>query len=94
VVSIAAASIIAKVTRDPPDVALWRRIAPAMVSSPTRVTACRSISRRSIGSDRRCITARFFAPVVTARERHQATDIKGGPLVIETQLSVEIAAPG
>jgi len=37
---------------------------------------------------------RFFAPVVTARERHQATDIEGGPLVIETQLSVEIAAPG
>jgi ribonuclease HII len=37
---------------------------------------------------------RFFAPVVTARERHQVTPIEGGPLAIETQLSVEIATPG
>jgi ribonuclease HII len=37
---------------------------------------------------------RFFAPVVTARERHQVTPIEGGPLAIETQLSVEIATLG
>ena len=93
VVSIAAASIIAKVTRDRLMCALAQDCpgygfeSHKGYSVPEHLEA---LNRLGPTVHHR----RFFAPVVTARERHQATDIKGGPLVIETQLSAEIAAPG
>ena len=56
IASIAAASIVAKVTRDRLMTRLGLRIR-ATASSATRATACRSISRRSRGSARRSTTA-------------------------------------
>ena len=73
VLSIAAASIIAKVTRDRLMCALAQD-APATVSSSTRVTACRSISRRWTGSGPTVHHRRFFAPVVAARAKHAVDD--------------------
>jgi len=91
--SIAAASIIAKVTRD----RLMCALAQDCPGYGFESHKGYSVPEHLEALDRLGPTVyhrRFFAPVVTARERHQATDIKGGPLVIETQLSVEIAAPG
>src|SRR5580704_7539802 len=59
VASIAAASIVAKVTRDRLMAAMARRI-PATASSATRATACPNIAPRSTGSGRRCIIAARF----------------------------------
>jgi ribonuclease HII len=35
---------------------------------------------------------RFFAPVVAAREKHQAITIETDPVAVETQIDVEISA--
>ena len=92
VVSIAAASIIAKVTRDRLMCALAQDCpgygfeSHKGYSVPEHLEA---LNRLGPTVHHR----RFFAPVVTARERHQVTPIEGGPLAIETQLSVEIATP-
>jgi ribonuclease HII len=93
VVSIAAASIIAKVTRD----RLMCALAQDCPGYGFESHKGYSVPEHLEALDRLGPTVhhrRFFAPVVTARERHQATIIEGGPLAIETQLSVEIAAPG
>src|SRR6267142_2486093 len=93
VVSIAAASIIAKVTRD----RLMCALAQDCPGYGFESHKGYSVPEHLEALDRLGPTVhhrRFFAPVVTARERHQATIIEGGPLAIEAQLSVEIPAPG
>src|SRR5438876_8341453 len=92
VVSIAAASIIAKVTRD----RLMCALAQDCPGYGFESHKGYSVPEHLEALDRLGPTVhhrRFFAPVVTAREQHQATIIEGGPLAIETQLSVEIATP-
>src|SRR5580765_996023 len=93
VVSIAAASIIAKVTRDRLMCALAQDCpgygfethkgyaVPEHLEALDRLGP--SVHHRS-----------FFAPVVAARERHRGMTIEGGSLVVETQLAVEVATPG
>ena len=92
VVSIAAASIIAKVTRD----RLMCALAQDCPGYGFESHKGYSVPEHLEALDRLGPTVhhrRFFAPVVTAREKHQPTIIEGGPLAIETQLSVEIATP-
>ena len=92
VVSIAAASIIAKVTRD----RLMCALAQDCPGYGFESHKGYSVPEHLEALDRLGPTVhhrRFFAPVVTAREQHQATIIEGRPLAIETQLSVEIATP-
>ena len=92
VVSIAAASIIAKVTRD----RLMCALAQDCPGYGFESHKGYSVPEHLEALDRLGPTVhhrRFFAPVVTAREQHQAAIIEGRPLAIETQLSVEIATP-
>jgi len=35
---------------------------------------------------------RFFAPVVAARQRHQAMAVEGDVVALETQIEVEVSA--
>ncbi len=93
VVSIAAASIIAKVTRD----RLMCALAQDCPGYGFESHKGYSVPEHLEALDRLGPTVhhrRFFAPVVTARERRQATTIEDGPPAIETQLSVEIPARG
>jgi ribonuclease HII len=70
VISIAAASIIAKVTRDRLMCALAQDC-PGYGFESHKGYACRSISRRSTGSGRACITAAFSRRSWPRGERHQ-----------------------
>jgi ribonuclease HII len=93
VVSIAAASIIAKVTRD----RLMSALAQDCPGYGFETHKGYSVPEHLEALDRLGPTVhhrRFFAPVVMARERHQLTTIEDGPRAIEAQLSVEIPAPG
>jgi ribonuclease HII len=93
VVSIAAASIIAKVTRD----RLMCALAQDCPGYGFESHKGYSVPEHLEALDRLGPTVhhrRFFAPVVTARERHQPITIEDGPLAIETQPSVEIMTPG
>jgi ribonuclease HII len=93
VVSIAAASIIAKVTRD----RLMCALAQDCPGYGFESHKGYSVPEHLEALDRLGPTVhhrRFFAPVVTARERHQPTTIEDGRFAIETQLSIEIPAPG
>ena len=66
IASIAAASIVAKVTRDRLMMRLGACSIPVTASSITRVTACPSISARWRGSAPRIHHRRSFAPVAAA----------------------------
>jgi ribonuclease HII len=93
VVSIAAASIIAKVTRD----RLMSALAQDCPGYGFESHKGYSVPEHLEALDRLGPTVhhrRFFAPVVMARERHQPSTIEDGPRAIEAQLSVEIPAPG
>jgi ribonuclease HII len=91
VVSIAAASIIAKVTRD----RLMRALAldcPGYGFESHKGYAVpehlEALSRLGPSAHHR----RFFAPVVAAREKHQPTMIETGVIAIETRIEVEVSA--
>jgi ribonuclease HII len=93
VVSVAAASIIAKVTRD----RLMCALAQDCPGYGFESHKGYSVPEHLEALDRLGPTVhhrRFFAPVVTARERHQPITIEDGPLAIETRPSVEIMTPG
>jgi ribonuclease HII len=91
VVSIAAASIIAKVTRD----RLMRALAldcPGYGFESHKGYAVpehlEALSRLGPSAHHR----RFFAPVVAAREKHQPTMIDTGVIAIETRIEIEVSA--
>ena len=93
VVSIAAASIIAKVTRD----RLMCALAQDCPGYGFESHKGYSVPEHLEALDRLGPTVhhrRFFAPVVTARERHHPMAMEDGPLAIETQPSVEVMTPG
>ena len=92
VVSIAAASIIAKVTRDRLMCALAEDCpgygfeSHKGYSVPEHLEA---LARLGPTVHHR----RFFAPVAAARERHQGIMPETGVIAIETQIHVEVSAP-
>jgi ribonuclease HII len=91
VVSIAAASIIAKVTRDRLMCALAQDCpgygfeSHKGYSVPEHLEA---LARLGPTVHHR----RFFAPVAAARERHQGMMVENRVVVIETQINVEVSA--
>ena len=92
VISIAAASIIAKVTRD----RLMCALAQDCPGYGFESHKGYAVPEHLEALDRLGPTVhhrRLFAPVVAARERHQPMTA-GGPVAIETQLPVEIATAG
>jgi ribonuclease HII len=92
VVSIAAASIIAKVTRD----RLMCALAQDCPGYGFESHKGYAVPEHLEALDRLGPTVhhrRFFAPVVAARERHYPT-AEGGLVATETQLSLEIASAG
>src|SRR5215218_654584 len=89
VMSIAAASIIAKVSRD----RLMCKLAEDCPGYGFESHKGYGVPEHLAALDRLGPTAhhrRLFAPVVAARERHQPMTA-GGPVAIETQLPVEVA---
>jgi ribonuclease HII len=91
VVSIAAASIIAKVTRDRLMCALAQDCpgygfeSHKGYSVPEHLEALHRLGPT-------VHHRRLFAPVVAARERHQAMTVEGEVVAMETQIGVEISA--
>jgi ribonuclease HII len=91
VVSIAAASIIAKVTRD----RLMCALAQDCPGYGFESHKGYSVPEHLEALDRLGPTVhhrRLFAPVVAARQRHQAMAIEGEVVAMETQIEVEISA--
>ncbi|MEA2795562.1 MAG: ribonuclease, partial [Bradyrhizobium sp.] len=91
VLSIAAASIIAKVTRD----RLMCALAQDCPGYGFESHKGYSVPEHLEALDRLGPTVhhrRLFAPVVAARERHQAMAIGGDVVAMETQTEVEISA--
>jgi ribonuclease HII len=91
VLSIAAASIIAKVTRDRLMCALAQDC-PGYgfeqhkgYAVPEHLAA---LSRLGPSAHHR----RFFAPVVAAREKHQPSAVEFAPVAMDTPIDAEVAA--
>jgi ribonuclease HII len=93
VVSIAAASIIAKVSRD----RLMCKLAQDCPGYGFESHKGYAVPEHLEALHRLGPTVhhrRFFAPVVAARESHQAIAIEGEIVATETQFSAEVAAVG
>ena len=93
VISIAAASIIAKVTRD----RLMCALAQDCPGYGFESHKGYSVPEHLEALDRLGPTVhhrRFFAPVVAAREKHQPRTIEDGIAAMETQVSLEIVGCG
>jgi ribonuclease HII len=91
IVSIAAASIIAKVTRD----RLMRALAQDCPGYGFESHKGYGVPEHLEALDRLGPTVhhrRLFAPVVAAREKHEGTAIEPGGIALETPVTVEVAA--
>ena len=91
-VSIAAASIIAKVARD----RLMCKLAQDCPGYGFESHKGYAVPEHLEALDRLGPTVhhrRFFAPVAAARQKHQAETIDGEVVAMETQIEAEVSAP-
>ena len=92
VLSIAAASIIAKVSRD----RLMCKLAQDCPGYGFESHKGYAVPEHLEALDRLGPTVhhrRFFAPVAAARQKHQAGTIDGEVVAMETQIEAEVSAP-